>query len=165
METNATSFIEQAKVWLQNQETIHLVIGGIGAVLLLVLLILLLRRLFRPQRKALPTPNFVLDTVQIAPLGRDAFVKIRNTGHDGVITGLKVLGRHDIKIKNDVPGHELDAGKVYSLLFEAASTQRLDKNFGLLFTYLDKQGNAYEQQLQLGAAEQPTPKLVMRKRG
>lgn len=128
--------------------------AGLGALLLLIL-VLLLRR--KPKAGF---PGLLVSLFQIAPLGRDAFLKLRNPGSTVVLSQYKILGRNDIQIKNHLAGHRLETQKEYSILMEVSGTDRLEPNFTLELTYMDEAGQVYRQKLMPGQMRVEAPKRV-----
>lgn len=118
----------------------------VGAGLLVLIFLNGLRRSAK-KRKALKkiAPKLNLHAFQIAPLGRDAFFKLRNDGELATLTGIAIKGRNDILIKNQVVGHKVEKEKVYSILLEASSTTKIAENFTIELSYFDQTGNNYKQ--------------------
>jgi hypothetical protein len=101
------------------------------------------RRRKRKARKVAPTLS--LQSFQISPLGRDAYLKVLNNGQTAQITNLKIKGRRDIAVKNAVAGHQLPQGESYRILLESTGQQKLDHNFSMELSYIDQLGNVYQQ--------------------
>ena len=136
--------------------------AAIGGVLLLLIIIVRVRKASRKKRLKEIAPSLSLHAFQIAPLARDAFFKVRNTGEIATLTALNIKGRKDILIKNAVAGHQIEKDKVYSILLEAGATEKIRKNFQIELVYIDSGGNAYKQLFQLDQSLAKTPKLVKR---
>ena len=130
-----------------------LVAAGIAGVLLVLLIILIFRR--KPKSKF---SGLAISLFQIAPLGRDAFLKIQNPDRTVILSQYKILGRNDISIKNHLSGHRLESQKEYSILLEANSTTRLEGNFSLELVYMDEGGNVFQQRLFPGGQRIEKPK-------
>lgn len=146
-----------AQDWLSHLTPIHgAVAGGVLAFLLVV------RGVKRARRKKIQhlQPQLVLHAFQIAPLGRDAFFKIRNMGEQAVLSTLQVKGRNDIIVKSDFAGHQIDKDKVYGILLEAGSNQRIQNDFTIEITYIDQARSVYKQVFDLRQQVALQPKLV-----
>jgi hypothetical protein len=130
-----------------------LLAAGLAGFLLILLLVLIFRK--KPKSKF---PGLTISLFQIAPLGRDAYLKIQNPERTVVLSQYKILGRNDIIIKNHLSGHRLETQKEYSILMEANSTARLEGNFSLELTYMDENGNVFEQRLFPGEQRVEKPK-------
>lgn len=128
--------------WLQSYSPAVLIGGAAMGLILLLVFIWLLGKLFRAR---VTTQGIVVQSFQLAPLGRDAFLKITNPGEPVTLLQTQVLGRNDIVVKNQVAGQQLASGGSYSILLEAGGDQRLDSNFSLQFTFVDQQRRAYHQ--------------------
>jgi hypothetical protein len=155
---NLSSLWEKAQEVLAFMEPLHIAIAS--AVLLLLLLILFFRASRRKQRRRLLAPALLLESYQVSPLGRDAFLKIKNTGEMATFISLTMKGRQDIAIKNAFAGHQLEKGKSYALMLEATTSQKLNADFTLELTYMDTAGNVYRQALAPGQRSTRQPKLV-----
>jgi hypothetical protein len=112
----------------------------------------LIKRAKRPRnpsakRQAVSTaPGVKLYTFQIAPLGRDAFLKIQNTGEEVTLTKLEIKDRQNIIVKNALAGHKLDTNKVYGILLEAEGNSKITDGFSVQLTYLTKLGKVLSTQ-------------------
>ena len=148
-------YFEKARVYAEQLTPEQWAIIG-GVLLLLMLISRLRRRARRRKARKLIAPNLIFHTFQIAPLGRDAFFKIRNIGQVATITGASIKGRHDILIKSAIAGHQLDKEKICSILLETSSQNKIEKNFTVELTFFDQKGNTYKQDfpLNLNAAKQ-----------
>lgn len=105
-------------------------------------------------------PELKVHTFQVSPLGRDAFFKIRNDGELATLSELSFIGRSDIVVKNALAGHRIEKNKIYGLLLEAAAQNKIDPNFSIELTYLDKMGNVYRQAFELDTKVALPAKLV-----
>ena len=148
----------QIKEWIQQLTPLHGVIAG--ALLLLWIIIKIVRRNKHKRRLMAVAPRLTLDAFQIAPLGRDAFFKIRNSGHSATLITLTLMGRNDLIIKSDYAGHQIDSNKVYGILLEASSTQRIQNDFSIEDSYLDTAKNVYKQIFDLRQHVAFQPKLI-----
>ncbi|MCB0636198.1 MAG: hypothetical protein KDC54_06255, partial [Lewinella sp.] len=68
-----------------------------------------------------------------------------NTGEQATLSSARILGRNDVLVKNTVAGQQIPSGGSYSLLLEAASSQRLQANFFVELVFVDEHRRAYEQ--------------------
>lgn len=130
------------------------VAAGLGALLLLIIILIAARK---PKAKF---PGLTVSMFQIAPLGRDAFLKIQNPADAVVLSQYKIIGRNDILIKNHLSGHRMDQMKEYSILLEANGTERLSSDFTLELTYMDNEGKVYRQKMMPGQMRAEPPKRV-----
>jgi hypothetical protein len=152
--------LDKAKVWLEQTlefvknmtiEQWAYVAGGFVVILLLRWII---KRANKPkkvkvrQQASNQSPGLQLHTFQIAPLGRDAFLKIHNTGEPVTLTKLEFLDRQQIRVKNAIAGHKLDKDKIYSVLLEAEGNTKLNDGFTVKLTYLTPQGRVGTAQFQ-----------------
>ncbi len=135
----------------------------IGILLLLVSLPFILSGRRKKKREQVK-PLLALESFQISPLGRDAFLKIKNNGEVATLTSLFVRDRRDIIVKNAFAGHELGRGKVYSILLEATADEKINVDFNVEITYFDQMRNVYRQTLDLQSNTTKSPKLVQRGR-
>lgn len=131
-----------------------------GGFLLLLLLNSFRRRMKRRRAARKVAPKFSLHAFQIAPLGKDAFFKIRNNGELATLTNISVKGRNDIVVRNAVGGHLIEKNKVYSILLECNSSDKIKNNFTLRLDYFDQKGNVYRQDFPLRQKVAAQAKLV-----
>ncbi len=145
LQQTAEEWLPKIKAWLLalTPEQWAMIGGGI----LLLLILMIIRRSLRKKKQSLPAPSLELDALQIAPLGRDAFLKIRNRGEAAVLSDLAIHGRKDISVKNAFAGHQIDKNKVYSILLEVEGPEKFSANFSVELTYLDLQGKVRKQVL------------------
>jgi hypothetical protein len=129
--------------------------GGVGLALVVIIILIVANR--KPKATF---PGLVINLFQIAPLGRDAFLKIQNPAGPVTLSQYKVIGRNDISIKNHLSGHRLDNQKEYSILIEADGNQRLEPNFSLELTYITEEGKVYQQKLLPGQQKVEAPKRI-----
>ena len=136
------------------------VVGGI----IFILFVLSRMRRGAKKRKKLKkvAANLVYHAFQIAPLGRDAFFKIKNTGELATLTGITIKGRKDILVKNAVVGHQLEKDKVYSILLETGSAAKIVENFTIELSYFDQGGNNFKQSFPLNQRTAKQAKLQKR---
>jgi len=118
--------------------------GGISIILILAISLMSSKRR-KKKRARNVAPQLSLQGFQISPLGRDAYLKVLNTGNSAQITGLDIQGRKDIAVKNAVAGHQLPSGESYRILLESIGQKKLSNNFTIELTYMDQLGNVYKQ--------------------
>ncbi len=155
---NLDTLLAEAKALIQSFTPIHWAI--ISGVLLLLILLPVINSARRRRRRRKFAPQLVLEAFQISPLGRDAFLKLRNNGEPATLTSISVRGRRDITFKSAFAGHIIEKGKTYSLLMEATLQAKLSANFSVELIYFDQRRNVYRQTFDLGAGVGRTPKLV-----
>ncbi|KAA3637368.1 MAG: hypothetical protein DWQ02_06865 [Bacteroidetes bacterium] len=145
-------FLDKLNTWLDKaieyamamtiEQWAYVAGGFIG----LLLLRWLIKRARRPKKAVVKQPvinssqGLQLHTFQIAPLGRDAFLKIQNTLEPITLTKLEIPDRQNIRVKNAIAGHKLDKSKIYSILLEAVGNTKLDDGFTVKLTYLTAAG-------------------------
>lgn len=151
LQAKIEEWMPKIKAWFLSLTPEQWAIIG-GGVLLLIILRVMIKSI-RRKKKALPAPVLELDALQIAPLGRDAFLKIRNKGEAAVLSDLAIHGRKDISVKNAFAGHQIDKDKVYSILLEVEGPEKFSANFSVELTYLDPQGKVRKQMLRPMLAE------------
>ena len=132
----------------------------IGIGVLLILIVLLTVRGSRRSRNKHLAPQFALHAFQIAPLGRDAFFKIRNNGEMATLTTMLIKGRNDLLIKSDYAGHQIEKDKVYGILLETTSKDRIQNDFSIELMYIDQDRNVYRQVFDLRQQAALPPKMV-----
>ncbi len=145
-------FLDKVNIWLDKAieyamamtvEQWAYVGGGFVGLLLLRWLI---KRARRPKKAVVKQPvvnsnqGLQLHTFQIAPLGRDAFLKIQNNMDLITLTKLEIIDRQNVRVKNAIAGHKLDKGKIYSILLEAEGNTKLTDGFTVKLTYLTASG-------------------------
>lgn len=145
-------FLDKAGAWLNKAiefaKTMTIEEWGYvaGGLIILLLLRWIIRRARRPEKIAVfqgaasKVPGLQLHTFQIAPLGRDAFLKIQNTGEEVTLTKLEINDRANIHVKNALAGHKIDKGKIYGVLLEAIGNTKLTDGFKVKLTFLNKEG-------------------------
>jgi len=143
-------------------DPVYWVSGG-GLLMVLVAVLSLRGRKHRKQLNA-AAPKLHLQSFQIAPLGRDAFFKLRNGGEPATISNLYVKNRNDIKVKNSISGHQLEKDREYSILLEAEGAQKINRELIFELTYLDRLGNVYKQSFQADNQNTAAAPKLKRKR-
>lgn len=145
------------QAWVEGLTPVEWGIGG-GAALVLILL-WIWRGSGRSRNKQF-APQLALHAFQIAPLGRDAFFKIRNNGEMATLTTMLIKGRNDLLIKSDYAGHQIDKDKVYGILLETTSTARIQNDFSIELMFIDQQRSVYRQIFDMRQQAALPPKLV-----
>ena len=140
MESSIQDFLPEA---LQGHDTVLVFGVGFGLLLFLIILIVVIRRSLRRAR--LRQRGLVIQSFQIAPLGRDAFLKISNPGPPVTLLNVHLVGRQDLKVKNEVTGQQLPTAGNYSILLEAVGDRRLDPQFQVELSFADAQKVHYQQ--------------------
>lgn len=123
-------------------------VGG-GFLFLLIILMAIRRSRKRRRVRVKKASNIKLHSFQIAPLGRDAFVKIKNTGEPTVLSGLKILGREDMVIKNAFAGQKIDQNKEYGIFLEVSGKDKIQPGFMLEVTVLGPNGQVQKSTLKV----------------
>lgn len=155
------SYWKQVSAWAA---TIAPEYWAIGATVLVLLILWRIAAVQSRKRKAAKAaPKLMIEGFQIAPLGRDAFLKMRNAGDPVVFTALQIKGRFDVAVKNVLAGHELDKDKSYSLLLEATGQEKLTPNFSIELTYLDHIGNVYVQRFRTDTLSAGKAKVIRKR--
>ena len=119
--------------------------AGVGGGVVFLMLIGAISRSSKKKKIKKSAPKLLMHTFQIAPLGKDAFFKIRNIGEQATLTELALKGRNDIEVKNAFAGHQIEKEKVYGLLLESTSNKKIRPDFSIELTFMDKNGNVYKQ--------------------
>ncbi len=154
--------IESFIQYLNSLSPAHLV--AMGLLLFIFILFIHGQIKYRKERKLLAqAPRLLLKDFQVAPLGKDAFFKMKNEGELATISQLDIIGRADVMVKNDYAGHQLAKDKEYRIFLESAGHQKIDNNFSIEVTFVDSKGNIYKQTIPI--AEPQTQKLTIHKKG
>ncbi len=124
-----------------------------GVVILMVLLVFLIKRVQKANKAKKVAPYLVFHQMQISPLGRDLYFKIRNIGDTAKVKSVSIHKRADLKINRFYKDYEVERGKVYGIFVEVIGNKRMDTNFEILVTYQDKIGNTYRQAFHVEKAE------------
>lgn len=124
-----------------------------GGLVVLIVLWRLLRRMSRGKKQGVGSHtaaqafnsnvNLQVQHVQIAPLGRDAFFKLRNDGDPIILSALSAPNRPDIVIKKAVSGRRLERGDAYAVLLETSAEQRIQPGMMMELTYVDLAGSVH----------------------
>ncbi len=152
---------EQIRSWASTVAPEYWAIGGGALAFLILWRALSVRSNKRKLRQS--APKLMMEGFQVAPLGRDAFLKMRNAGETATLTALQIKGRYDVAVKNVLAGHELEKDKSYSLLLEATGQQKLTPNFSIELTFLDRVGNVYVQRFRTDTLGAGKAKIIRRR--
>lgn len=155
------AYWEQVRAWASTVAPEYWAGGGMVLVLLILWRVASTRS--KKRKLALAAPKLMMEGFQIAPLGRDAFLKMRNAGEPITFTGIQIKGRLDVAVKNVLAGHELDKDKSYSLLLEATGQERLTPNFSIELTFLDRIGNVYVQRFRTDNLSAGKAKIIRKR--
>ncbi len=93
-------------------------------------------------RDCAPQLDFL--SFQVAPMGKDAWLKLKNNGHEATIEKVYIPGRRDIKISNAHINFKLERNAVYGIFCESTTAARLDSGFEIIVGFKDKLGNSYD---------------------
>jgi len=161
MTNTLQSYWEQVRAWAATVAPVYWAIGVTVLVLLILWRIAVVQS--KKRKRARLAPKLMIEGFQIAPLGRDAFFKMRNTGEPVIFSDLQIKGRYDVTVKNALAGHELEKDKSYSLLLEATGQEKLSPNFSIEFTYLDRIGNVYVQRFRTDTLSAGKAKIIRKR--
>lgn len=138
---------EQILSYLQNIEPLYLAIVG-GIFLLLVLIPIILRSM-KKSKAGKVKPDLVLHSFQISPLGKDAWLRLRNEGQLAILKDLKFKKRQDIQSKTSFREVKVGQGNTTSLFLHAMTQERIREDFEVEILYADSLGHLYKQVLSL----------------
>jgi hypothetical protein len=134
---------------------------AIGLLLFVLILFFASKSKERQEKKLLAqAPRLRLKDFQVAPLGKDAFFKIRNAGETATISQLDIIGRADLMVKNDYAGHQIEKNKEYRIFLESAGHQKIDKDFSIEITFSDPQGHIYKQLVPVASPDRPQLSII-----
>lgn len=123
---------------------------AVGAGLLLLIVVFLIRGIVRAfSSKKVNHQGLMVQSFQLAPLGRDAFVKIQNLGTSVVLLSVNTSNPTNVTVKNQVAGQEIISNGTYSILLEASGNERINKQLNMIVLFADQDKNRYEQVFQL----------------
>ncbi|MCI5082926.1 MAG: hypothetical protein MRY78_14605 [Saprospiraceae bacterium] len=130
-----------------------------GSLFLLILIPVIVKQ--TRKRKALRmAPKLAIEGFQISPLGKDAFLKIKNSGDKAVLSKLDIKGRSDIEVTSAVAGHTLEKDNDYGVLLHINTNGSIKRNFTIELTYLNQNGTVYKQRFPLAYDAPSKPKIV-----
>lgn len=120
-----------------------------GGFLFFLIIIMAIRRSGRKKTPIGKAKSIRLHSFQIAPLGRDAFVKIKNLGEAATLSELKIIGRDDMVIKNAYAGQKIAHNKEYGIFLEVAGNNKIQAGFTLEVTVLGPNGQVQKSALKV----------------
>lgn len=145
-----SSITDQFPEWLKEYDPLHIIVAA--ALLLLFVLILIIFGI-RKSRKKSAIPFLTIPSFQIAPLGKDAFLKLSNPGERLTLLSLEIMGKSDIHIKNQVAGHVMTTAANYSILMETSSNSRIENDLRVAVIFVDGHNKTYRQVFTLDPIE------------
>lgn len=119
----------------------------IPALILLWIIIRAIRRSGKKDRT--PKVKLELQSFQLSPLKRDAFVKIKNMDGALVISKIEMPDNTNVYIKNDVNGHQMATGDTYSLLLESIGAEPIRKDLTLRVHALLSSGKVVQKEISI----------------
>ncbi len=140
----------------------YYVVGGVALLLLVLIMIVVVKRSLRKRWIKKHAPDLWIQSFQIAPLGRDAFLKIKNTGELAQLKDLRFLKRYDLKAKENYKDYPLEKNKVYGVFLEAAGKDRIEDDFDVELYFEDKVGNSYKQVFNIEEKQARKARLLKR---
>jgi hypothetical protein len=140
--------------------TERLIALGVIIFLVLMFIVMNINRRTRKKRAFLYAPQLFLESFQVSPMGKDAYLKIGNMGSPGTLTQFQVNGRQDLLVKNQLAGHKLERGEQYRILLEAAGSQKINSDFTFSLTYMDARQNVFQQEFDLRKKSAQKAKLL-----
>ena len=102
----------------------------------------------------------VLHNFQISPLGKDAWLRLRNEGQLAVLKDLKFKKRNDIQTKTNFRDVKIGQGNTTSLFLHGIGQDRIREDFEVEFMYSDAKGHLYKQTLKLEGKIMQKAKLL-----
>jgi len=157
METTDFS-LETILSFLQTIEPTYWAIAG-GILFLLILIPIILRSIKKSKASKIK-PILVLHSFQISPLGKDAWLRLRNEGQLAVLKDIKFRKRSDIQSKTNFREVKIGQGNTTSLFLHGVGQDRIREDFEVEFMYSDAQGHLYKQVLKLEGKVMQKAKLL-----
>ena len=136
--------------------------GIMGGCFFLLLLIRIIYKQSIKQRNLKYAPKLNISEFQISPLGKDAFLKLKNDGEQATLANMEIKGRNDIKVTNSIAGHRMDKNSDYGILLQIDSGGSIKRNFTIELTYQNQKGTGYKQSFPLAYDAPSKPKIVRR---
>lgn len=137
---------------------------AMGLLLFVLILFFSSKSRLRKEKKLLAqAPRLLVKDFQVAPLGKDAFFKIKNEGEKAIISQLDIIGRADLMVKNDYAGHQIEKDKEYRIFLESSGHQKIEKDFSIEITFSGPSGHIYKQLVPVASPD--TPQLTIIKKG
>ncbi|MFK8101820.1 MAG: hypothetical protein AB8G15_04830 [Saprospiraceae bacterium] len=127
-------------------EPSYLMAIAIGGAILILLIALNVKGNNKKAILKKHAPNFVFEAFQLAPLGRDAYFKIKNIGEPAFVNFVGIKQRDDIKITNaNTTNFEVTTDKIYGIFCEIQGNQKIKADFEVEIDFKDRLGNQYRQ--------------------
>lgn len=144
--------------FLKNVEPMYWAIAG-GILFILILIPIILRSIKKSKANKIK-PALVLHSFQISPLGKDAWLRLRNVGQLAVLKDVKFKKRQDILSKTNFREVRIGQGNTTSLFLQGTGQNRIREDFEIEFLYSDAQGHLYKQVLKLDGKVMQKAKLL-----
>ncbi len=144
--------------FLQNIKPMYWAIAG--AILFLLILIPIILRSIKKSKANKIKPVLLLQSFQISPLGKDAWLRLRNVGQVAILKDLKFKKRNDIQSKTNFRDVKIGQGNTTSLFLHGMGQERIREDFEVEFLYSDAQGHLYKQVLKLDGKVMQKAKLL-----
>ena len=144
--------------FLQSVKPMYWAIAG-GVLFLLILIPIILRSIKKSKADKIK-PILVLHNFQISPLGKDAWLRLRNEGQLAVLKDLKFKKRNDIQTKTNFRDVKIGQGNTTSLFLHGIGQDRIREDFEVEFMYSDAKGHLYKQTLKLEGKIMQKAKLL-----
>jgi hypothetical protein len=157
METSDNS-LDPILLFLQGVEPVYWAIAG-GILFFLILIPIILRSVKKSKANKLK-PILVLHNFQISPLGKDAWLRLRNEGQLAILKEMKFKKRNDIQPKTNFREVKIGQGNTTSLFLHGTGQERIREDFEVEFLYSDAQGHLYKQVLKLDGKVMQKAKLL-----
>lgn len=120
-----------------------------GGVLFVLILVPIIARSIKKSKANKVKPELVLHSFQISPLGKDAWLRLRNEGQLAVLKDMKFKKRNDIEFKTNFREVKIANGNTAGLFLHAKSHERIREDFEIEMLYADSLGYVYKQLLRL----------------
>jgi len=146
METTSNS-LQTLLSFLKNIDPLYWAI--VGSSLFLLLLIPIILRSVKKSKANKVKPDLILHSFQISPLGKDAWLRLRNEGQLAILKDLKLKKRQDIRTKTNFREVKISQGNTTSLFLNATGQERIREDFEIEILYADALGHLYKQVLKL----------------
>ncbi len=140
--------LEKAWQWLTIQPVEYY--WALGGLVALFVIYRIARNLGRKSRKKKQAPKLVVEDYRVSPLGRDAFLKVKNEGATATVGLLKIQTIPGVKIKNQLAGQVLEKGAPCRILLESDERSKLMRKLSFEVTLLGPAGKVFKQRLTSG---------------
>lgn len=143
-ENSASSFNDLLDMILKEPSYVFAI--AIIAVLLVLFFAVGIRTNNKKSKLKKYAPEFIFEAFQIAPLGRDAYFKVKNIGHPAYVNFVGIKNNPEVKITNaNTTNFEVATNKVYGVFCEIQGNQKIKANFEIELDFKDHLGNQYRQ--------------------